>query len=294
LTRPIPALLAAIVLSAAGCAPAPAPDLWFVADPAQVTRVADPAGELRIATWTDRVGEVEAVSGATPDARPVLVEDPADGGPAVRFGGFVGLRIGPTDVLTADGLCALVVGRLAEPADRDAWFLSAVQYDGLGWPPPDARLWSLHSGPDGRLRAEARAAAPGATPALSESERGGLAGRRELLTVCWSDDGRIVLRRDGVASEAAGGVAPRPDGPASLYLGTSGAHGYLRGDLAEVRVYARPLSPRQLRAAERELAASHRIPLPHADTIAIYVVVGGWGLSILIGALVWRVRRRRS
>ena len=291
LTSWLPAVL---ILCGAGCTPLPEPDLWFVAEEDQLTFATSPEQADRVDVWRDRVAGVEAVTGATPDAKPRLIPDAAGGRGAIHFGGKLGFETGPVPSLETDELCAFVVGRLSGSQEGAAWFLSAAYEGGAGSALESQRMWSLHTGQGGQVWAAAETAALGRGPVYSRAARGARCDRMTLIELCWTGDDEVVLVMDGEVLGSTPGADAEPAGHTHLYLGTSGEHQHLRGEIAEVRIYGRALSLRERTAVERDIAIRHQISLSRPRRVGVYMVIGGWGVFGVVALLTRRGRRRRS
>jgi len=237
---------------------------------------------------------VEAVSGATPDARPRLTPGDGEDGSTIRFGGLLGLETGPIAALETDTFCAYLVGRRRAARPGGSWYLAASYRSGAGSELESRRMWSLHADPEDRLVGAAQSATAGAGPVYCRAPAPDPDDRLEIIELCWTTGDELQLSVDGESRARAGGADAVPEEHTHLYLGTSGNHQHLHGDIAEIRFFGRELTSRERRAVTRDLARGHGIRLSRARPTAVYMVIGCWSVLAVVALWAWGGSRRRS
>jgi hypothetical protein len=142
----------------------------------------------------------------------------------------------------------------------------------LGWEDSDvgSHGLGLMTYPDGRLHAILRKNGAAADLADGRPTTG-----FEIVSVTWGPSG-TTLHRDGKSAGAGKGIDAVSSDPAisALHLGGPGSGGSprFRGDIAEIRVYNRPLEEGERRAVEAQLRATWFAPAdpkrPSRDRLA--------------------------
>jgi hypothetical protein len=212
----------------------------FRADDSQMTT--DAAGHVIV--WPNRASQIADAKPSTPAQAPLKVETTINGQTktVLRFNGQSVLET-PGSTAPEGGL--FVVYRAAENGNTGnrliGWEDSDVGKHGLG----------LMLAANGRLHVVMRNNG-NSGDIVSDNKSSNF----EIVSLNWGRDG-AHLHRNGTAAGKANGIKSVSSDPAisSLHIGGPGSGGAprFRGDIAEIRVYDRPLSDTERQNVETEL-----------------------------------------